>query len=286
MSPQLQHTVAAALLEFAYLAAGLILCYFGKDMLEKGLTTGFRADGGAASMKFRVATSSPGLVFMIAGLVVIGTAIRTQALFEQRRETPAAEPQQQQTTDASLTELADRVVISRLAQPSAEQTFAQSQIAAARRHMNAHDTPAALVSLVHAVVVSPGVLKTALDDPDLRTLTADPTFQAIVRQRFKLPLNVTVSQQTTRDRSVLGELGLFAQDRRQGEDVSSLLQQFPSQSEHEPVAATAERLRAVLARNPRALFSFLRAPEHGWMLQNEQLVAELRSAMSQMASVQ
>jgi hypothetical protein len=275
MPPQLQHTLAAVLVEVAYLGAGLVLCYFGKEMLEKGLTTGFRADGSVAGTRWRIATSSPGLVFMLAGLVIIGLAIRTQAQFEQD---PGAAP--------SLDALASGVVVSRFAQASPEQVFAREQMAAALRAAQNAERGPALLSLVNAIVVSPALLKPVLDHPDLRALTTDPAFAALVRARFALPLTHDSAAPAGTSHPVVGALGLFAGTRSENEDVSALLGGLPRQAAREPVEATAERLRAALARNPRAVYQLLRSPEYVWVLRDERLVNELLLGMARLEADQ
>ena len=275
MPPQLQHTLAAVLVEVAYLAAGLVLCYFGKEMLEKGLTTGFRADGSVAGARWRIATSSPGLVFMLAGLVIIGLAIRTQAEFE--RGSGAAR---------SLDALASEVVASRFVQASPEQAFAREQMAAALRAAQNAERGAALLSLVNAVVVSPALLKPVLDNHDLRALTTDPAFVALVRARFALPLTGDSAAPPSTSHPLVGELGLLAERRPENEDVSALLGELPRQAAREPIAATAERLRAALARNPRAVYQLLRSPEYVWVLRDERLVNELLLGMARLEADQ
>ncbi|MCI0719531.1 MAG: hypothetical protein L0338_11270 [Acidobacteria bacterium] len=267
----MQHTIAAVLLEIAYLAAGLLLCYFGKDLLEKGITGTFQGGGGIASTRFRVVTSSPGLVFMLAGLAVVGIAIRTQSLFEQRRAESAPE-----TSGPSMKELAETVVSSRLAEPSADQTFALGQMQAARRLLESNDRSSAMVCLVQAVVVDPALLRTALQDAQISGLTNDATFQTIVRERFKLPLNLkTAAGKATLP--ILGALGMLANETGNAYDVTDALRQFPRTPELEPLGTTAERLRDLVARNPKALFLLLRNQDYAWVLRNELLVKGLRA---------
>jgi hypothetical protein len=278
MSPQLEHTLAAVLLEIAYLAAGVLLCYFGKDMLEKGIKGSFRGDGKAVSATFRVVTSSPGLVFMLAGLVIIGLAIRTQAKFSQGiAGTPAGT---QQGQEPSLGELASRVVVSQFAEASTEQRFALGQLDAARTHLEKSDQPSAMLALVNAVTVNPVLLTNVLKDPQFSRLTADERFGAIVRERFKLPLIAAPLQ--SRVHPVLGELGLFASDRRDDAGGSDALRQFPANPNREPLEITAERLRTSLVKSPRALYAMLRKPDYDWVFETPPLVEALRSGIAKL----
>ena len=285
MSPQLQHNLAVVLLEIAYLAAGALLCYFGKDMLEKGIKGTFRSDGKAASATFRVVTSSPGLVFMLAGLIIIGLAIRTQAKFSQGvAGTPAAAQQGREPTLAELAgkaELTGQVVVSQFAEPTAEQRFALGQLDAARSHLGRSDEASALLALVNAVTVNPALLSSALHDPQVGKLTSDARFGAIVRERFKLPLTPGPPLQS-RVHPVLGQLGLFASDRR---DIDSeALRQFPTGPNHEPPEVTAQRLRTSLVKSPRALYVMLRKPDYNWVFDAAPLVEVLRSGVAKLES--
>lgn len=67
-----------AILRLAYLGTGLVLCLIGRSLIEQGIVTRFEGQGGAAGVRLRVVTASPGLVFALAGLFVIGLAIFRQ----------------------------------------------------------------------------------------------------------------------------------------------------------------------------------------------------------------
>lgn len=77
------HTAAAMIFEIAHLATGIALCVLGKSLLEKGIRADFLGEGEIVSKKFRLVTASPGLVFLLAGLVVITAAVFTQSEFVQ-----------------------------------------------------------------------------------------------------------------------------------------------------------------------------------------------------------
>ena len=281
MSPQLLHTLAAGFLKLTYVVTGLTLCYFGKDMIEKGLSTGFRADGTVASAKFRVATTSPGLVFMLAGLVIVSLAIWRQAEFEAGARAGSA----------SLAALADQVIVSRFAEPSPEGAFARSQMEAARRALADGDRESALLSLAQAVVLDPGFLKTTLQDEALAPLAADPRFEAMVRARWALAPAAAdqpspESPQTAAVPPVVGELGMLAVDSPRSEDVAALADAMPREAGREPVTATAARLRTMVARNPRVLYKLLRQPDYRWILEDDRLVAAVRAGINVGAPVQ
>lgn len=75
------HIIAALALEILYISSGLILCIIGKNMLEKGIKADFSADGEIANKKFRIITSAPGLVFLLAGLVIVVTTITNKSKY-------------------------------------------------------------------------------------------------------------------------------------------------------------------------------------------------------------
>ena len=67
----IEHIISTLILDVAYLATGIALCIIGKGLLEKGISGRFLAEGEIESKKLRIATSSPGLVFLVCGLVIV-----------------------------------------------------------------------------------------------------------------------------------------------------------------------------------------------------------------------
>ena len=78
-----EELVFVVLLKLFQLSAGIILCFVGKSLLEKGVRADFFGEGEILSKKLRIITSSPGLVFLVAGLGIIIATIFTQAKIEQ-----------------------------------------------------------------------------------------------------------------------------------------------------------------------------------------------------------
>ena len=70
---------AVIALKLAHLVAGVIICFLGKSLLIRGVRADFLGEGEIDSKKLRIVTSSPGLIFLIAGLVIVITTIVTQA---------------------------------------------------------------------------------------------------------------------------------------------------------------------------------------------------------------
>lgn len=77
------HTLAAVLLELAYLATGILLCYMGRKLLETGVESKTRLEGEIHGNKWVLLTSSPGIVFALCGLGIILYAIVTQSEYEE-----------------------------------------------------------------------------------------------------------------------------------------------------------------------------------------------------------
>jgi hypothetical protein len=282
----LNHTIAAVILKLAYLATGLILCFIGKGLLEKGITGGFKGEGETASYKFRIVTSSPGLVFLVSGLMIVVVAVIYQAKFTETeeiasitREREGSESIKEPAGGKSLKELSKKTAVtSMLAEPSPQNQFALGQYDAAVRYAKDNNVPTAVTFLVRAVVLQPQLLERALESPDLSQAVQNPVFVAIVRERFKLPLDV--APVPVLDQAILGQLRIYivmsSQDRGKMEDVSSLLSKIPRQSKQEPPEATLKNMESLIARNPRALLSLLEDPQFRWILEDKVIVTSLR----------
>jgi hypothetical protein len=116
------HTLAAIIFEIAHLATGVALCILGKSLLEKGIRADFLGEGEIASKKIRLLTSSPGIVFLLAGLVVVTSAVFTQSEFVQSGGGAAlAAP-----SSAPTTQTTSRLLDSSVAAPRVESVAAGS----------------------------------------------------------------------------------------------------------------------------------------------------------------
>lgn len=73
----LTHTLATVLLELAYLSTGILLCFMGLRLLEKGVESKIKLKGEIGGRKWALLTSSPGIVFALCGLGIILYAIVT-----------------------------------------------------------------------------------------------------------------------------------------------------------------------------------------------------------------
>jgi len=94
----LTHTIAAVLLELAYLTVGVVLCFMGQRLLERGIEGRTRVEGNIAGGKWMLATSSPGIVFAVCGLGIIIYAIATPSIYEEKVSISAQTSQSSSST--------------------------------------------------------------------------------------------------------------------------------------------------------------------------------------------
>jgi hypothetical protein len=280
----LEHIIAAVILELAYLGTGLGLCFIGKGLLEKGITGDFAGEGQIASKKFRIVTSSPGLVFLICGLLIVFTAITTQAKFsEPVTDNGSKNP-------ASLKVLAGTISTSYLAQSSPDMQYALRQYQNSLHSAMKNDMPSATLYLTRAVVLWPGLLRKALANPSLSPVVRDPVFESIVRDRFRLPLELNENRLFDDNRSspeaaILTRLRLYIVQRRMTEEtfvnVETEVSQFPEHKQLESESVTANRLLSLLSKNPEELLKLLENPKYSWILQSDRLAAPLRKKLTE-----
>lgn len=80
------HTISVVLLKLANLIAGILLCFLGKGLFERGIKTDFTGEGNVSTVRFRLVTSSPGAVFLLAGLAIVISSVVTQTQFVESSE--------------------------------------------------------------------------------------------------------------------------------------------------------------------------------------------------------
>ena len=86
----LTHTIASVLLELGYLATGLLLCYMGQRMIISGYSSHTKVEGQIGGGKWKLITSSPGIIYAVCGLGIIIFAISTQSSYKEKIEKPVA----------------------------------------------------------------------------------------------------------------------------------------------------------------------------------------------------
>lgn len=166
--------VAGLIVKLAYLATGLVVCFIGKGLLEKGISGKFFGEGGGASQSFRIATSSPGLVFLVAGLVIVVVGIRhdtgidAQGSIRLARDVPVALAEPDASRDPIVGQA--RGLLARLHLVAAMGTSGKSATPAtltrARAALGRPDAPgAAAHALEELVAEDPGAAWALLQEP-------------------------------------------------------------------------------------------------------------------------
>ena len=193
-----QHIIASVVLRLAYLATGLLFCYFGKGLLEKGICGSFSADGAAASNKFKIVISSPGLVFAVAGMVIILMAINRQSI----ARFPTAGPAK---TSKGDTQQADVFSGYDLAVPTELGNLAMDRYETAVTAAEQRGLATAKHALMLAVLLDPSLLKNAQENPVLADILQDREFQTILRHRIGVSLSAAqeVKELSAKARKIL-----------------------------------------------------------------------------------
>jgi len=97
----LVHTVAVVLLKVADLFAGILLCFLGKSLFERGIKADFAGEGTVSTVRFKLVTSSPGAIFLVAGLAIVIMSVTTQAKFVELVQSGGVEGSQGSKMEAS-----------------------------------------------------------------------------------------------------------------------------------------------------------------------------------------
>ena len=124
MQEQLIHTIASVLLEISYLATGIVLCMIGNSLIKKRISSDFHAEGEFDSKKFKLITSSPGLVFLTMGMIIIIYTIITPSEFEKK------------VTEYGYSELVDTSLISEVNPISTGRSTSVSSILLEQQTLN------------------------------------------------------------------------------------------------------------------------------------------------------
>ncbi len=286
MQEQIIHTFASVIMEIAYLATGIILCMIGKGLLEKGISGKFLAEGEVASKKFRLITSSPGLVFLVAGLVIVVSAIYRQADFKQlvtkRADAKAGieEPGQNSAVEDDLESLVQVMTSYSLAAPSEEQQFANQNYALAIENAEAGNWNTATEFLVRAISFDPSGVERALQEQKLRKIVRGPLFVTLAHARLNLALRAQREQPLSAEAmAILSKLDIFAMSVPQPADISKtneIIAGIPTSARQESSHKTLRRMKALLKENPIALHSLLKDQQYRWILQDATLLAWLQ----------
>ncbi len=270
--------IGTVVLDIAAFATGLTLCLFGKVLLEKGISGGFQGEGNVASNQFKIVTSSPGLVFAVAGLVVIGIAITKENRLDSVIGTFG---DSSATAGPSLDQLAQQVSV-RMLGSSSDLTFAQEKFEEAVSRAQIGDLDAARVLLSQAIVVQPELLRQALDSSDLEEIVVDGGFAEITRQRFAMIIDHPADLRSSTPAmasELLSRLRVHAMRTMTAgpapNDVTTLVDEVPKRGGEESTEATLSTLTRIVEEDPEALVDLLEDPEYEWITNNQQIVGGL-----------
>jgi len=221
---------AIVALRVAYLAIGFGLCLIGRSLIERGVSANFEGQGAITSMRFKVVTASPGLVFGVAGLAVIALAIFRQA------ELPLG-PLESASTARFGTE------------------GEAAPVETALREGHPDKAGAALLALWRS---DPLKIAPSLDDPKLRLAIAPAIELALAREQ---PTSAPVGSQVTFD-SVRARLYMTLQTtpalKTHVGDASTELAQLDAARRTGDATSIARLLVAAFNRNPAALYDVLK----------------------------
>lgn len=268
--------LSAIVLDILYLTAGIIICYIGKSLLEKGITGKFVGEGEVATKKFRIVTSSPGLVFLVAGLTIIVTAIIRQA------EIPIM-PTDTNNHSGVVKLISDmeKIPTIRLLTSSKEKELADTlyqsavQLAERGEHHNAVDY------LVRASALDLTCISAAHQDEKLKDIVFDPLYIKFAKERIKI---AQLAQQelplSAEARIILSNLQIIALAKPQIKDnddiTNSIIKSLPKKPERESLIKTKESLHSLLNRDPSALRKLLSSNQYRWILMNDDLLQWLK----------
>jgi hypothetical protein len=294
-----QYLVVIVVLEIVYLAVGLILCVIGKSLLEKGITGQFTAGGEVASRSFRIATSSPGLVFLLAGLAVVVSTVVEKSDYRTAIYGSASAPPTRTELQTTVDPVPDiprpgqqdyGANVDRMLQSiTIFNTFAESEKTAlagrlfddARKKVDSNDTANALDSLAVAIVLNPAIFPTARSDAKTAALTEDPLLGELMLTRLKLLIKAQEEIPLTPAARAVGDrLKIFALSKPVVADKTKsaeLIAAFPKSPGGEKEATTIQRLETLLRADPRVLVTMFDDPQYRWMMQEGEVFEWLKT---------
>lgn len=278
--------LAPVILEIAYLATGLTLCFVGKGLLQKGIRGRFEGEGKFGSRTIRIVTASPGILFMLAGLTVIAIAISQTATIEER-VTRTVEGGPQKEGEAGLRVLLERVRVTKLAKTSNSQNVATQHYEAAKLRANQGEDALASTHLAIAITIDPSLLRNALEEPSLKKVIGNVHFQEITRARFELPLilePLVPLEISPFAEAVLTRLTKFSEmhdpSRTTSHKSSQLVKAIPRDSGMEPIEKTMSTLDQLLHHDPHTLLVVLKDRDYSWMLEDHRVLDALNTGIN------
>lgn len=275
--------VLLILLKVVYLIAGLALCFMGKVLIEKKYETTFKGEGSLAKNSFKFTTSSPGLVFLVAGLIIIGVAIFQKSEINETHKEKQTE--KGSSTDFELNRYQSLVETTsniRFAGESELTQFVQTKLIQAKEASIAGNIDEAAVHLSIAVVTQPNILASILADDVYVAVLKHPQFNAIVQARFKLPLIAVNLPSTTLSviaEEVISGLKQLTTRQKPGDKQSTeariITKNIPNKSGIESENITFNRLAKLLDISPYILLEVLNSDKGQWILNAPKILGML-----------
>jgi hypothetical protein len=281
--PMRELTWAAVLLELAYLACGILLCFLGQHLLVKGVRGDFLGEGQVASRQFRLLTSSPGLVFLIAGLAIIVVAIVRQVsipvALRSASSTSAADTGKNKSDS---TRLAEQLVIAHFVAPARDVELAGDFYDLAVDEAVKGSPAAASEALVRVIALDPARYEAASKDPRLAGLVSEPQFDAMARARLQLAVKARQEEPMSPEmRQLLAGLDIYALSissaSRDSRRAKALIDSLPAGPGMEPISVSVARLERIVSNDPAALGAAIRSSRYRWLGKEEEVQVWLRS---------
>ena len=277
------------LLKIVYVTTGLVLCLIGKTLIEKKLETKFKGEGTVAKVSFRLITTSPGIVFLAAGLAVIATAIyQTFEIIEVHRNSVAevarewSEGRELQSDTNDFKTLVERVRTIRFASGENPLASINEALQRARDFAKAGAVDTAAVYVAIAIVTEPSALSEVVSDPEFSAVLEQPNLKAIIRARFELPLNLIAIPSTGMSpvaEHVLAQLRSLAKwetpVQANKEQALAVVKSMPNRREMQPKDKTIAELLQILDLSPGTLLSELTKPDKRWILDDLEILSQL-----------
>jgi hypothetical protein len=281
-------------LKISYLLTGLAVCFIGKDLLIKGISSKFTAEGETSSKKLRIITTSPGLVFLIAGLTIIVTAIYRQTSFDETmfaNNKPTESESTQTRQDVSKTDsnavsdikqMAKRITSYRLAAQSEEGQIANRFYDLCKQNLESGNKNIAADYFAKALSINPNVFETALKDKELNEIVNAPLMNSFIRTRLQIVLNAQAEQPLSPEaQTVISKLSIYSltvPEVQNKTSADSIIVNIPLRAGIESSQLTLFRIKSLSKENPRALVNVLKNPKYRWLLQDKEIFGWLKAS--------
>lgn len=278
--------LAAIVVKLAYLFSGLTLCLVGKSLLEKGISAHFRGEGEIASRKLRIVTSSPGIIFLIAGLAVLVFGIMHETSVEVDGEGKVrfvqSAPDGKRQIDPTI--LIDQLRSIHGDAPKDANIRANVYYdAAVRCETFVRDAHCGEL-LLKAVALDPHLIVNAYDSPLFLDRLNDPVFRSYMVARISIFFQQQVNSKSLSNvaKGILSRLEFVASQWPASKNTTvgivDLRKEFSTGVVDQKVT---QALVSILNSDPNLLYAILTEPAHTWVIENEEIQLALSEALDQ-----